>query len=516
MNNGNINNQLGGKFEEQFKNKFENAQFAPPAHLWEQIDAALDAKPWYKRPLFYWTSGLVAALLLVIMFWFTLVYDNSVVPSTPDFANTDKNKIENTDNNIDKSSSTKNSIADNDNSSTYNGIRTIQTPNDAGFNNIEVNAVQKDDLIAGSTTDSDLSSTVNVDNSVSTTTEKENRENNDVALSVALNDKNKDDKNKNDKNTDENTNENTETNKDKNIHIDTTVNDEIVANTTLIDLSKLKEFDLNDYLPFGNPYYEPREIFVKIDSTNEVLANNVKQQNLAKDKTKSSGIAIVFGINHTQGIYRPSFRIDSINSGLTVIGAYKYNLADTLPQMNISGNYQQTGFDVALQFGKNKRWSINTGLAKGKANYSFGSTNYTRNTDLAGDNLIMLPVNQVEVNYEWVQVPIAIGYQFGENRAKKFTGFAQLGTAIEFLSIYSYISADPTFTYALGNHRTTNTNVWSQVGINYHITNRWTIWGGGTYKSSLSSLINENGVTFSSQAYGWQVGTRFTIFNGGK
>ena len=116
MNNFGNNNrkQLDKQFEQQFKNKFQNAQFAPPAHLWEQIDAALDAKPWYKRPLFYWTSGLVAALLLVVMFCFTLVYDNSTTPSNNDFVNADKNKIENRidkgikDRNIDNSSTNNN------------------------------------------------------------------------------------------------------------------------------------------------------------------------------------------------------------------------------------------------------------------------------------------------------------------------------------------------------------------------------------------------------------------------
>ncbi|WP_338793848.1 outer membrane beta-barrel protein [Bernardetia sp. MNP-M8] len=487
MNNFGTNNRK--QLEEQFKNKFENAQFSPPAHLWEQIDAALDAKPWYKRPLFYWTSGLVAALLLVVMFWFTLVYDNSNTPSTNEIVNSDKNKIENIEN-----SSSKNE-----------GIRTIQTPNDTAFGNVETNnPTQKTEWISNSDTKKIHSNSSNKNNSDKNSTFSQNtstntsKENTDVAISISLNDK---DKNKNE-------------DLDKNSNLDEVIAE---ANNTL-ELVVLKEIDWSKYLPVGNPYFE-KEVILKIDSTNEAITSNQENKNPENIK-KSSGVAITFGINHTQGVYKPTFRTDSLHSGLTVIEAYSSNLADTLPKTNISGTYQQTGFDVALQFGKDKRWSINTGLGMGKANYSFSSTNYVRiYVDLTDPlNLREYPNNQVEAKYEWLQLPIAIGYQFGESRAKKFSGFAQLGTAIEFLSRYSYTSLNPDviFTYALGNHRTTNTQVWTQAGINYHITNRWTLWGGGTYKSSLSSLINENGVTFSSQAYGWQVGTRFTIFKSGK
>lgn len=492
MNNGSNNQkQLEKQFEQQFKNKFENAKFSPPAHLWEQIDAALDAKPWYKRPLFYWTSGLVAALLLVVMFWFTLVYDNANLPSAT-LASSDKNKIENnisTDKNTDNTSIT-------------------QTPSsdDIEVNNVETNPVQENELIATSSTKnfnsnssaSDQNSSSSIDNS---TTIQDN--NSDVAISVIPTNKDKTEK---DNNTDAQTNSTS---------VETIAKNNI-ENTSLAFID-FKEIDWSKYLPVGNPYFE-KEVIVKVDSTNEAIASNKNAPETIKDAEKSSGIALTFGLNHTQGIYKPSFRTDSLYSGLTVIEAYSSNLADTLPQMNISGTYQQTGFDIALGFGKNQRWSINTGLGMGKANYSFGSTNYVRiNVDLTAPvNLREFPSNQVEVNYEWLQIPIAIGYQFGESRAKKFSGFAQLGTAIEFLSSYSYVSADPEFTYAMGNHRTTNTQVWTQAGVNYHITNRWAIWGGGSYKSSLSSLINENGVTFSSQSYGWQVGTRFTIFNRGK
>lgn len=482
MNNFGANNrkQLDGKFEQQFKNKFENAQFAPPAHLWEQIDAALDAKPWYKRPLFYWTSGLVAALLLVVMFWFTLAYDNANTFSNNNIVNTDKNKIEiPIDNNI-------------DNSSTNEEISPIQTPKNKELANSEANLpVQKNEV---NTSDKNsTSSSNNVDNSTNDT----EKDGSDVAISlIAIN---------NDRNKDLGT---------------TTTNKAVTEITTKVELIVLKEIDWSKYLPIGNPYYEQKEVFMQLDSTKEAIANNQNNQNPIEDAKKSSGIAITFGINHTQGIYKPSFRTDSLHSGLTIIEAYSSNLADTLPQINISGTYQQTGFDIALQFGKDKRWSFNTGLATGKANYSFGSTNYTlfEGSDIPTDEKPLIPHynNQVKVNYEWLQIPIAIGYQFGENRAKRFSGFAQLGTAIELLSTYSYTSADPNFTYALGNHNTTNTQVWTQAGINYHVTNRWTLWGGGTYKSSLSSLINEDGVTFSSQTYGWQVGTRFTIFKSGK
>jgi len=488
MNNFGNNNrkQLDKQFEQQFKNKFQNAQFAPPAHLWEQIDAALDAKPWYKRPLFYWTSGLVAALLLVVMFCFTLVYDNSTTPSNNDFVNADKNKIENR---IDKGIKDRNI----DNSSTNNNTE---------LSNSEKNTAQKNNLTADYNTknfnsNSSNSSIDKSDNStnITNTNQKIDKNDSDVAISIALN------------------------NKDKNKDLGTSATDETIVETTnTLELTNILgdiKIDWSKYLPIGNPHFEQKDIFIKVDSTNEAIANNKNSQNPIEDAKKSSGIALTLGINHTQGIYKPSFRTDSLHSGLTVIEAYSSNLADTLPQMNISGNYQQTGFDVALQFGKNKRWSFNTGIGMGKANYSFGSTNYTRDTVLLGNPLIA-STNNVEVNYEWLQIPIAIGYQFGESRANKFSGFAQLGTAIELLSSYSYTSADPNFTYALGNHRTTNTQVWTQAGINYHVTNRWTLWGGGTYKSSLSSLINENGVTFSSQAYGWQVGTRFTIFKSGE
>lgn len=482
MNNGNNNRkQLDGKLEQQFKNKFENAQFTPPAHLWEQIDAALDAKPWYKRPLFYWTSGLVAALLLVVMFWFTLVYDNEHTPSSNDIVNSDK--IENT----------------------QNGINNIE--NNTELNNTISNSVQENKLNNSDTkssnsnfsnTDTSDKNVPSIDNNPTTNTDK----NSDVAISIIVN-------------------KNTDLPKDSN-------SDEAIAETnskienTDLELIAFKEIDWSKYLPIGNPYFEQEELILKLDSTNEAIANNQNNKNPAENIKKSSGVALTFGVNHTQGIYKPTFRTDSIHSGFTVIEAYSSNLADTLPQINISGTYQQTGFDVALAFGKNKRWSFNTGLGMGKAAYSFGSSNTIRfrgsNDSLTPNDqlpLIQLPVNQVEVNYEWIQIPIAIGYQFGESRAKKFSGFVQLGTAIEFLNSYSYTSADPDFTYAIGTHRTTNTQVWTQAGVNYHITNRWTLWGGGTYKSSLSSLINENGVTFSSQAYGWQVGTRFTIFKSG-
>ena len=473
MNNGNSNKkQLGKQFEQQFKNTFENAQFIPPAHLWEQIDAALDAKPWYKRPLFYWTSGLVAALLLVVMFWFTLFYDGLDSPSSTTIVDSDKDKIENTlkngiQDNIENESTRENNneTSDIDNSSSKNstnGIRTIQMPNDSGLATLESNPVVEDKLVFNSSQD-----------------------NSDKKI------------------------ENTNSNVNSSILIDNSKKD---INLTAINF---QEIDWSKYLPVGNPYFEQEEVIIKIDSTKEVIANN-KSENQTENIKKSSGIAITFGINHTQGIYQPSFRTDSIFAGLTVIEAFSSNLADTLPQTNINGTYQQTGFDIALAFGKNKRWSINSGLAMGKANYSFGSTNFITVSDIAGSNLREFADNQVEVNYEWLQVPIAVGYQFGESRAKKFTGFAQLGTAIEFLNSYSYLSADPLFTYAIGKHRTTNTQVWTQAGVNFHITNRWILWGGATYKSSLSSLINENGVTFSSQAYGWQVGTRFTIFEGGK
>jgi len=506
MNNFGNNNrkQLGKQFEEQFKNKFENAQFTPPAHLWEQIDAALDAKPWYKRPLFYWTSGLVAALLLVVMFWFTLVYEGTNTPANTTIVNTDK--IENTNSdNINSDKSIDNNT--NNSSSTNKGIRTIQTPNDTGFNAIETDPVQEKELVINSNTKTTNSNSITSDknatysnnkteNNLENNTEKQNSS---VITSTTIKDK---EKNK----------ESSKNNISNRVIVDNTKN----INTELITF---KEIDWSKYLPIGNPYFE-KEIIVKFDSTNQAIANNQNAIETIKDAKKSSGIAITFGINHTQGIYKPTFRTDSIYSGLTVIEAVKSNLAETLPQLSISGTYQQTGFDVALAFGKNKRWSINTGIGKGKATYSFGSTNYIRyvgsNIPVSRDSLIQLPINQVEVNYDWLQVPIAIGYQFGETRAKKFSGFAQLGTAIEFLSSYSYTSANPNFTYAIGNHRTTNTQVWTQAGINFHITNRWAIWGGGTYKSSLSSLINENGVTFSSQAYGWQVGTRFTVFNSGK
>ncbi len=484
MNNFGNNNrkQLDGKFEQQFKNKFENAQFAPPAHLWEQIDAALDAKPWYKRPLFYWTSGLVAALLLVVMFWFTLVYDNSTTPSTNDkIANSDKNKIENSNISTDTNNS----------SSSLSNKGITQTPNNVQteVTNSETKTTQENNLIADSDTKNiNSSSSIDKSDNSTNTDQKTDNNNSDVAISIALNNK--------------------DTNKDLGT---SATNETIVETTPTLELIVFKEIDWSKYLPVGNPYFEQEDIFIKVDSTKEAIANNQNNQNPTEDSKKSSGIALTFGINHTQGIYKPSFRIDSLYSGLTVIEAETSNLADTLTQMNISGTYQQTGFDIALAFGKNKRWSINTGLGMGKANYSFGSTNYTRDTVLLGNPLIA-STNNVEVSYEWLQIPIAIGYQFGESRSKKFTGFAQFGTVIELLSSYSYTSADPNFTYALGNHRTTNTQVWTQAGINYHVTNRWTLWGGGTYKSSLSSLINEGGVTFSSQAYGWQVGTRFTIF----
>lgn len=488
MNNFGNNNrkQLDEKFEQQFRTKFENAQFAPPAHLWEQIDAALDEKPWYKRPLFYWTSGLVAALLLVVMFWFTLFYEDTTTPSNNDIANSDKNKIENSQNNNTNNIGNENT----ENSSSNNeGISTIQTPNDTELNNsdnTESNPVQKNELV----TISDTEKATSINNNSTTNTDN----NSDIAVSIIIKEKN------------------TATNSEKIIAENSSEN-------TTLELIVFKEIDWSKYLPIGNPYFEKEDIFIELDSTNEAIANNQNPKNPVENIKKSSGVALTFGINHTQGIYMPSFRTDSIHDGLTVLEAYSSNLADTLPQTNIRGTYQQTGFDVALAFGKNQRWSFNTGLATGKATYSFGSTNYIPfvSPDIPlGDSLIMLPVNQVEVSYEWLQIPIAIGYQFGESRAKKFSGFAQLGTAIEFLNSYSYTSADPQFTYSLGTHRTTNTHVWTQAGINYHITNRWTIWGGGTYKSSLSSLINENGITFSSQAYGWQVGTRFTIFKTGK
>jgi hypothetical protein len=495
MNNGNINQK---QLEQQFKNKFENAQFTPPAHLWEQIDAALDAKPWYKRPLFYWTSGLVAALLLVVMFWFTLVYDNEHTPSNNDIANSDK--IENTQNDI--GNNTDNSSSNSALNKEGNTITQtpIHTENKKELNNTDSNPVQENELAINSDTKNSNSIFSNTDTSDKNATSIDNNstttntdDNSDVAVSIILNN----DKNEKDKNTDLPTDTNSE---------------EVIAETNIsLELIAFKEIDWSKYLPIGDPYFEQKDIFIKVDSTNEAIANNKNTQNPTENIKKSSGVAITFGINHTQGVYQPTFRRDSIYTGLTVIEAETSNLADTLPQMNISGTYQQTGFDIALAFGKNKRWSINTGIGMGKANYSFGSTNYTRDTVLLGNPLIA-STNNVEVNYEWLQIPIAIGYQFGESRAKKFSGFAQLGTAIEFLNSYSYTSADPNFTYALGNHRTTNTNVWTQAGINYHITNRLTLWGGGTYKSSLSSLINENGVTFSSQAYGWQVGTRFTIF----
>ncbi|WP_375559171.1 outer membrane beta-barrel protein [Bernardetia sp. OM2101] len=476
----NIGNNNRKQLEEQFKNKFENAQFTPPAHLWEQIDAALDAKPWYKRPLFYWTSGLVAALLLVVMFWFTMFYEDTNTSSNNDVVNSDK--IENT----------------------QNGINNIE--NNTELNNTISNSVQENKLNNSDTKSSNSNfsnadtsdkNVPSIDNNPTTNTDK----NSDVAISIILNTK---DKNKKDKNID--------------LQTDSNSDETIIETNTDLVLIDFKEIDWSKYLPIGNPYFEQEELLIKIDSTNETVANNQNSKNPAEDSKKPSGIALTVGINHTQGIYKPSFRRDSLYSGLTVIEAYSSNLADTLPQMNIQGTYQQTGFDVALAFGKNKRWSLNTGLGMGKANYSFGSTNYVRiNVDLTAPiNLREFPNNQVEVKYEWIQIPIAIGYQIGESRAKKFSGFAQLGTAIEFLNSYSYTSADPDFTYAIGTHRTTNTQVWTQAGVNYHITNRWTLWGGGTYKSSLSSLINENGVTFSSQAYGWQVGTRFTIFKSGK
>ncbi len=492
MNNFGTNNRK--QLEEQFKNKFENAQFSPPAHLWEQIDAALDAKPWYKRPLFYWTSGLVAALLLVVMFWFTLVYDNSNTPSNNDVANSDK--IENTQNNIDNNT-------ENSSSSKNEGIRTIQTPNDTAFGNVEANnPTQKTERVSKSDTKKIHSNSSHKNNSDKNSTFSQNtstntsKENTDVAISISLNDKNK--------------------NKNEDLDTNNNLDDVIAEANDTLELVVLKEIDWSKYLPVGNPYFE-KEVILKMDSTNEAIASNQESENPTENIKKSSGIAITFGINHTQGVYKPSFRTDSLYSGLTVIEAYNSNLADTLPQMNIGGTYQQTGFDVALQFGKNQHWSLNIGVGMGKANYSFGSTNYTLvGGGIQGDQIVPHYNTQVEVNYEWMQVPIAIGYQFGRSKAKKFSGFAQLGTAIEFLTSYSYTSADPQFTYALGTHRTTNTHVWTQAGVNYHITNRWTLWGGGTYKSSLSSLINENGVTFSSQAYGWQVGTRFTIFKSGK
>ena len=495
MNNFGNNNrkQLDEKFEQQFKNKFENAQFTPPAHLWEQIDAALDAKPWYKRPLFYWTSGLVAALLLVVMFWFTVVYDNANTASNNEIV--DSNKIENrinssTNGNANTTVSTNKNI-DNSSSSTNTEV-----------NQKENSPVQKNGLVAHSDTKTTNSTSFDLDKNskVNSSTKNTLKNNSDVVISATAKDK----EIKTDINSDETITENNLVNSSE-------------ISTTLAGID-FKEIDWSNYLPIGNPYFE-QEVVVKIDSTNEAIANNQNSQN-STENVKKSGIAITFGVNHSQGTYQPSFRIDSLYSGLTIIEAYSSNLADTLPRININGTYQQTGFDVALQFGQNQRWSINTGLGIGKANYSFGSTNYTLfgGTDIPTDEKPLIPHfnNQVEVNYEWVQVPIAIGYQFGETKAKKFSGFAQLGTAIEFLNSYSYTSADPNFTYTLGNHRTTNTNVWTQAGINYHITNRWTLWGGGTYKSSLSSLINENGVTFSSQSYGWQVGSRFTIFKSGK
>ncbi|WP_291724665.1 outer membrane beta-barrel protein [Bernardetia sp.] len=473
----NFGNKNRKQLEEQFRSKFENAQFIPPAHLWEQIDAALDEKPWYKRPLFYWTSGLVAALLLVVMFWFTLVYENNDKPSNTII--TDKDNIENSIQHSEKIVTDKN-IVNTDKVLEENSI----TESNPETHPIHKEHKQNDKIVKNTKSNSTYTDT-------NSTSDKNNTS--DIAVSVIVRDKKKD-----------------------NV-TDTNLSDEVETNTEINSFTvlALKEYPLDEFVPFANPLFE-MDIFIEEDSTAE---NAVADTTLPNEETKkTSGIAITLGANYTQGIYQPSFRRDSLYNGLSVIGTYSNNLADTLPQTNISGTYSQMGFDVALQFGKNRRWSLNTGLATGKATYSFGSTNYVRiNADLTDTlNLREIPNNQVEVNYEWLQVPIAVGYQFGETRAKKFSGFAQLGTAIEYLNSYSYTSADPDFTYALGTHRIINTNVWTQVGINYHVTNRWAIWAGGTYKSSLSSLINEDGVTFSSQAYGWQVGTRFTVFSSKK
>lgn len=474
-------NNFGDKnrkqLEEQFRSRFENAQFSPPAHLWEQIDAALDEKPWYKRPLFYWTSGLVAALLLVVMFWFTMAYDNAG-NSTEGTYVTDKNNIENKD--FTKTPSNIPNVENKD-------IRNLPTPNETATNST---SEQKTQQTAASNAEgiSDNPSINSNKNTINSNVDKDKKKT-DLAIAVVW------------------------TDNTKNKKTDTILSDETEQTTALETLTS-KKYPLDEFV-FFKEFSLETEIPIEEDSTSKTAtADNTTSQ---EDLKKASGIAINVGINHTQGIYQPSFRRDSLYTGLTIIDAYSSNLADTLPQTKISGNYQQTGFDVALQFGKNRRWSLNTGLAIGKANYSFGSTNYVLiDPTPQGINLKEFPNNQVEVNYEWLQIPIALGYQFGETRAKSFTGFAQLGTAIELLRSYSYVSADPRFTYALGNHRTINTQVWTQVGINYHITNRWTVWGGGTYKSSLSSLINEEGVTFSSQAYGWQVGTRFILFSSKK
>lgn len=478
-------NNFGDKnrkqLEEQFRSKFENAQFSPPAHLWEQIDAALDAKPWYKRPLFYWTSGLVAVLLLLVMFWFTLVYENT---TSSDAMLADKNKVENNPQNTEKGLTdiSSNTISNNNNNEQNN----TNAEENTVLNHQEKIKDTNTDIISA-TPNSKGTNVVTIKSSPSTHNITDKDKNN-IAISVVLGGENKDN------------NENKEV-----------ASSNEIAKVTDLEILVLNTYPLDEFVPFAEPFFE-MDVVIEKDSTLEnAVANSNMPSNIVK---KSSGIAITLGANYTQGIYQPSFRRDSLYNGLSVIGAYRDNLADTLPQTNIRGNYTQTGLDIALQFGKNRRWSLNTGLAKGKASYSFGSTNYILiDPTPQGINTKEFSNNQVEVNYEWLQVPIAVGYQFGDTRAKKFSGFAQLGTAIEYLNSYSYTSAAPEFVYALGTHRTINTNVWTQAGINYHITNRWLVWAGGTYKSSLSSLINEEGLTFSSQTYGWQVGTRFTVFS---
>ncbi|MCC5944046.1 MAG: outer membrane beta-barrel protein [Bernardetiaceae bacterium] len=494
-------------FEMQFRNAFEGKTQMPPAHLWQNIEAQIKPTPWYRTAGFYWLSGAVAVLLMLVMFYYTSIYEQQGEQNTN--AHTELIITEKNTNNTTKE---KTPIIDHANKNNHSNNNKLEDNSLLKAQKQEQNPDKNSDAISIVTETNKAQSNSNSQNNAYTNGEQQS--------SIILKSDEPTDKAKL-QNTgssniqqqldadDTQTQISTTERKSTPVHKIDKVQDTPMSIQKLFDMTL--GLDVSDY-EIPAPIFNAADVDSQVAKTSDKEADaEATEQTLNKADFKA---AFFVGVSASMGSFTPNFAVNTSLplSPVQVYGAERSQIFDDMTDGGINGQIVGTGIDMGYQF--NRRFSIQSGLRIANANFSFTNTDIYQTfqsptVPVSDDSLVYIGNNSVSVQYQFISVPLAVAYEFGSRKKGRMGGALQLGTSMNFINQTGLQSQNPELRYELGEYRERFMSGFLGLSIHYNLTHNLSIDINGSYHTALGSMMQSEGVDALPESVNAGLGIRY-------
>jgi hypothetical protein len=484
-------------FEDEWQRAFENASVSPPADMWDKIERELDRKK--RRPFIFFlrpsgiAAGVAAALVLVLGgMWFlgksNLTTETVISQNIPQTKQSDATQ------------STQTVIQADKNPAPSNDVLALAEANKVG---VLQNSTTKNRIsIKGNP---NISDNVFENNSLATVAKVELKNNKEVALSIP-----------------QKITQNT-----YNQQVADNINNLITKTESKNTLVELHTLQSKGFTYFGSRYTLVRNklaFAAEVNETEKIASNDSKfwlgiQSGVSPyDPNMKLGGLNTYALEAADAFATASSASPSSpNLGSNPTGNKQGNVVVSQPQNAIkSGVSFNTGFAFGYKIAK--KWNIESGLRYLRGNstlnsntYAFQQSGYVNTffadyllqnssskvyTSAAPINTVVADVSQFDNRYEYLMIPMQLGYEIGLSKKLGLNLLAGISADIFLQNTItndnSFVQEESIINNANKIYKPLNISGLGGMRASYLISKHWQASIGSSYQHALFSGINSS------------------------